>query len=248
MLAGTANSGGVFRSPIHAFMTSIQIGSAALGAALAVAERLLLVVADPHADRDVGIEADEPRVGEVVGRAGLAAERPVERRRRAPPCRAATTPRSRLVITNAVSARSASVGVGRFSSSTLPWRSMTRSDLERRHPHALVREDGEGADDFEQRRLARAERRRQVRLHLRREPEPLRRRSSTCCGPSVLHQPHGRDVARLLERAPQRDRPFELLVVVQRRVERLAGPGGIATGASCRMIDTGVKPRSIAAA
>ena len=38
-----------------------------------------------------------------------------------------TTPRSRCVITNAVSARSASVDVGRFSSSTLPWRSATRT-------------------------------------------------------------------------------------------------------------------------
>ena len=50
------------------------------GAGLAGPDRLLLVVADPHPDRDVGIEPDEPRVGVVVGRAGLAADRPVERR------------------------------------------------------------------------------------------------------------------------------------------------------------------------
>ena len=43
-------------------------------------ERLLDVVAHPHADRDVRIEADEPRVGVVVDGAGLAGERPVERR------------------------------------------------------------------------------------------------------------------------------------------------------------------------
>ena len=52
-----------------------------LGAGLVVADRLLLIEADPDADRDVRIEADEPRVGVVVGRAGLAAERPVERGR-----------------------------------------------------------------------------------------------------------------------------------------------------------------------
>ena len=50
-------------------------------ARLAVAQRLLLVVPEPHADRDVGIEADEPRVGVLVHRPRLARDRPVERGR-----------------------------------------------------------------------------------------------------------------------------------------------------------------------
>src|SRR5262249_25645085 len=46
---------------------------------LVVPDRLLLIEADPHAKRDVGIEPDEPRIRVVVGRPGLPAERPVER-------------------------------------------------------------------------------------------------------------------------------------------------------------------------
>ena len=51
-------------------------------AGLVVADRLALVVAHPDADGDVGIEADEPRVAVVVGRPGLAAERPAQLARR----------------------------------------------------------------------------------------------------------------------------------------------------------------------
>jgi len=46
-------------------------------------ERSPLVVADPDPDGQAGIEADEPGVAVVVGGAGLAAERPPERQRRA---------------------------------------------------------------------------------------------------------------------------------------------------------------------
>ena len=45
--------------------------------------------------------------------------------RRAAPVPRSTTPRSRLVITNAVSARMTSIGSARFSSSRLPSRSIT---------------------------------------------------------------------------------------------------------------------------
>src|SRR5207244_1346818 len=45
------------------------------GAGHALAEWLFLVVADPHAERDVRIEADEPGVAEVVGRGRLAGGR-----------------------------------------------------------------------------------------------------------------------------------------------------------------------------
>src|SRR3954451_3089626 len=85
MLPGDGNCGGSLRSPIQDFMMSIQIGRAApragrflgLGAGHVGADRLFLIEADPHANRDIGIESDEPRVGVVVGCPGLAAERPV---------------------------------------------------------------------------------------------------------------------------------------------------------------------------
>ena len=76
-----------------------------------------------------------------------------------------TTPSSRWVITYAVSARIASVGSGRFSSSTLPSRSVIASTWYGRHADALVGEHREGAGDLEQGGLRRAERRRQVGLH-----------------------------------------------------------------------------------
>ena len=126
MLPGGSNFGGSFRSPIYAFMMSIQIGSATSAPVAPGPSVLLLVVADPDADRDVGIEADEPRVGVVVGRAGLAADRPVERRRLRRGA-ALDDARSRFVMTKAVSARIASFGSGRFSSRTLPSRSVTLS-------------------------------------------------------------------------------------------------------------------------
>ena len=112
-VAGRVEFGGVVlsaRPSMYAFMKSIQIGSAATAPVSFVADRLLLVEAGPDADGDVGIEADEPGVGVVVDRAGLSGERPVEARR---PLRAVprcTTPRSRFVITNAVSARMTSIG------------------------------------------------------------------------------------------------------------------------------------------
>ncbi len=51
-----------------------------LGSGLVVADWLLLIESHPHAQRDVRIEPDEPRVGVVVGRSGFPADRPVERR------------------------------------------------------------------------------------------------------------------------------------------------------------------------
>src|SRR4026207_1880146 len=94
MLPGGSNFGGSLRSPIHALKMSIQIGRGgprrrgrpAPGAARAARVRgpgvpggygLFLAVAAPHAERQVRIEADEPGVAEVVGRAGLAGDRPV---------------------------------------------------------------------------------------------------------------------------------------------------------------------------
>jgi len=43
-----------------------------------VADRLSLVVPHPDADRDIRIEADEPRVAVVVGRPGFSSKRPSE--------------------------------------------------------------------------------------------------------------------------------------------------------------------------
>ena len=64
--------------------------------------------------------------------------------------------------------------------------------------------------------------------------------------PDLLHRLHRGNVARLLERAAQRDRPFELAVVVQRLIGRLVRPALYETGSSMNT-ETGVKPRSIAA-
>ena len=71
-------------------MNSIQIGSAANAPCSAVPSDFLLVEADPDADRDVRIEADEPGVGVVVHRPGLAGQRPLGGAGSLParPCRA----------------------------------------------------------------------------------------------------------------------------------------------------------------
>ena len=58
-------------------MNSIQIGSAASAPCSWLPSDFLLVEPDPDADGDVRIEADEPGVGVVVDRAGLAGERPL---------------------------------------------------------------------------------------------------------------------------------------------------------------------------
>ena len=236
MLPGLRTSAAlpVARVSMYARMKSIQIGSAAVRAGLAVAERLLLVVAHPHADGDVGVEADEPGVGVVVHRAGLAGERPVERRGRR---RGAALRRRRAAGWSSRTpcrrgcARAARAGSPRAA---LPSRSVTDHDRVRLHAHALVRERGVGARHLEQRRFGGAERERQIRRVVAREAEALRRRRRPARGPSVVHHLDGRDVARLLERAPQRDRPLELAVVVVRLIRRLARAGLVATPARRR--------------
>jgi hypothetical protein len=63
-------------------MNSIQIGSAAT-APVSVRPSVFFSSRPVHdADGDIRIEADEPGVGVFVDRAGLAAERPVDRGRR----------------------------------------------------------------------------------------------------------------------------------------------------------------------
>ena len=69
-------------------MISCQIGKAATAPVWFDANRLFLIEADPDAHGDVRIETNEPRVRVVVGRAGLAGERPVEYLWRPARCRA----------------------------------------------------------------------------------------------------------------------------------------------------------------
>ena len=119
---------------------------------------------------------------------------------------------------NAVSARMTLTGSTRPSSSRLPSRSVTVWMKYGFDADAAVREHGVGAGDLEQRSFARAERDRQVRRELAREAEPLRvghhdRR------PDLFHHLDRRDVARILQRAPQRHRSLELVVVILRLVD-----------------------------
>ena len=93
-------------------------------------------------------------------------------------------------------------------------------------PHTPVRKHGIGAGDFQQRPFTRAQRDRQIRRHFAREAEPLRIRHDARRA-DRFHHLDRRDVARLLERAPQRDRPLELVVVVLRLVQSAAA-GGVA--------------------
>ena len=223
MLPGASNAGGIVL-----VRPAVDVGLHELdpdrqrreGALLLAAQRLLLVEADPHADGDVGSKPMNhasvlsstvpvlPASGHWLARP--AAEIAVPRSR---------TPRSRFVITNAVSARMTSVGSARFSSSRLPSRSFTRQDVERLHPDALIREHRVGARHLEQRRVAGAERNRQVRREVLFEAEPLGV-GEHVLRPERVHHLDRRDVARLLERPPQRDRAFELVVVVLRAVDR----------------------------
>ena len=160
-------------------------------------ERLLVVVADPDADGQVRVEPGEPRVGVVVGRARLAAERPLERRGRGPVPRC-TTPRIRLVITNAVSARIASRGCGRFSSSRLPWRSTILRIWYGFISTPWFGNDRVGGGHLEQAGLGGPERR-SSRYGSIGPWNPKRRAySTTCFGSDLLHRPHGGHVARLL--------------------------------------------------
>ena len=127
-------------------------------------------------------------------------------------------------MTNAVSARIASFGCGRRSSSSEPSRSVIDSREVRLHANAVIRERGVGAGDFDQRHFLRAERHRQERPEVLREAELLRIRRDLRRAEHV-DDLHRRNVARLLERAPQRQRAHELAIVVARRVRRLAGAG-----------------------
>ena len=141
-------------------------------AGLAVADRLLLVVADPDADRDVRIEADEPRVGVVVHGAGLAGERPVERVRG----------RARAALHDAaqqVGHHEGGVGadrIARLRAAFLEQRALAVGDRrrqERLHADAVIRKRRVGAGELDQRRFLRAERHRQERAEVLREAELL---------------------------------------------------------------------------
>ena len=103
-----------------------------------------------------GIEADEPGVAVVVGRAGLAADRPVERRGL----------RGSAALDDAaqqVGHHERRVGadrVLRLGAVLLEDVAFAVGHLEDRvgpHPHALVREDRIGAGHLDERRFARAE-------------------------------------------------------------------------------------------
>ena len=119
-----------FQRPLHEADPDRQRRDAA---GLVGAERLRLVEADPrHADHR-RVEAAEPRVDVLVGRAGLAGEvLAPERPARAWPVPKLITSRSSVVITNALRgsiARSAPspATTGLASDSTLPLASVTRA-------------------------------------------------------------------------------------------------------------------------
>ena len=123
-------------------------------------------------------------------------------------------------MTNAVSAR---IDVHRLAAVLFEQIALAVQDFqhaERRHPDALIGEHGVGARDFEQRRVAGAERDREIGREVLLESEALRIRQHVV-GPSESIVLIGRDIARVFERPSQRDRAFELVVVVLRRV-RLA--------------------------
>ena len=125
MLPGGVNSGRSLRSPIHAFMTSSHTGSAA-AAPLSPGPSVFflswpiqtpIVTSGSKPTNHASVKSSVVPVFPATGQSSDAARAAVPRSRDA---------RSRLVITNAVSARSASAGDGRFSSSTFPCRSTMR--------------------------------------------------------------------------------------------------------------------------
>ena len=202
-------------------MKSIQIGSAASAPVSAGPSGFLSSWPTHTPTVMFGVEADEPRVGVVVGRARLPAERPLERRRR----------RRRAALHDA--AQQVRHHVRRVGADRLArLRPVLLEQVALRGPRssgsgtASSARPGSGTPSrraITSIRLASAdaERQREVRLHRALEPE-LPRVLHHLLRPDLVHRPHGRHVARLLERAAQRDRPFVLAVVVVRRVGRLA--------------------------
>ena len=143
------------------------------GAGHVAADRALLIEADPDADRDVRIEADEPGIGVVVGRAGLAADRPVQRRRLGS---GAALHHAAEQIGDDVGGVGAD-GVLRLGPILLEHVASPVGDLEHRvrlHVDALIREHRVRAGDLEQRGFGGAERDRQVGRNRGSEPEPSR--------------------------------------------------------------------------
>ena len=99
-----ASNGTLGRPASAVFMNSVQIGSAAWVPLRR--QRLVVVVADPDDGEQLGREADEPGVAQVVGRAGLAGGVEREAAARAPaPVPSLMTLRIMLVTRNVVSAR-----------------------------------------------------------------------------------------------------------------------------------------------
>ena len=131
MPSGASNGDAGACRRARAFMNCVQIGSAAC--APRQADRLVVVEADPDDRQQLGREADEPGVAQIVGRAGLA--RGVEREpgARAPaPVPSLMTLRIMLVTRNVVSGRATSRGRRRLlRSRPCALRSM-RSDVPER--------------------------------------------------------------------------------------------------------------------
>ena len=165
------------RSRSASSMNYTHIGSAVRPPS-SFAERTLLVEADPGRGDDVRVEADEPGIAAVVGRAGLAGEIAAARATWRPaPCRAGSRRSSSSVMTNALAGEIAcgAAGSSRRSPSqhdrrlgrtrihSLPSTSATRSTkygVTRKPPFANTakpRAISSGVD------LAGAERQRQVR-------------------------------------------------------------------------------------
>ena len=176
----------------------------------------------PNADRDVRVESDEPRIAVFVHRPGLARERPVGRRS-ACACPCWTTPRSRFVMTKAVSARSASCGSGRFLEQDVALAIGDRHHRRRLETDALFGNAVQALVISTSVALPHRERATDT-ADSRLQTEPLGIRHDVF-RTDLRHRLHRRNVARLFERSPQSDESFVLAVVVQRLVGRLIRPG-----------------------
>ena len=174
-----------------------------------------------------GIEADEPRVGVVVHGAGLAGERPLCGEAGGSLRRSADQNAPQQVRHHVRGVRPDDVhGLGAVLLEQVPAAVEHSQHLEWLHPDALIGEDGVRARHLEQRRVARAKRNRQIWREVLLESKPLRV-GEDVPGSKRVHHLDGRHVARLLERVAQRDRAFELVIVIVRAVN-LTVPGGVA--------------------
>ena len=175
---------------LHELDPDRQCGNRAL---LEAAERFLLVVPHPHADRDVRIEPDEPGVGIFVDCAGLSGDRPVDA---GGGCgRSALHDPSQEICHH--ERRVGADHVGWLRAVVLELIAFTVAHAqheERLHPHALIREHRIRARHLDQRRVAGAERDCEIGRKILVEAEPLRVPEHVLRSERI-HHAHRRNVA-----------------------------------------------------